>query len=251
MNYEIGHSFCDYFIMPRSLEIAAKSERRFLPKEKITAFYHPPRSEEIYNNLKDLLTIKKVNPLTPPFSTHDRNSWYSYYGEKIQLANINCPNIMFLDCDCLTIHDPSVIWDDDFDVAVMDATPWKKEHVMSDANFIKGWNKMFENYNKKSIPFFQTGIIATKDNIMREIKEEFIELMNEDLPIIEPFYPKNEYAFALALSDKKIKYLGFDIVQEFEWRKKPFFEDIHDWEKDLEPIICHVGSYGLGVKFDE
>lgn len=241
----IGHTFADWFIMPKSLEIAARSERRFLPKDKITAFYHPPRSIEVEEQLKNLVTIKKVPTITQPFAA--KGNWYSFYGEKIQLANLNSPNILYLDCDCLTVHDPSAIFDDDFDIAFMDATPWKKEHVFTDKRFIDGWKKMFENYGKKPVQFFQTGTIFAKDNILKEIKDEFIQYMSEDISLIEPFYPKNEYAFALCLSDKKIKYLGFDVVGEFEWRKLPFYTNIREWEKESYPLIWHVGCYGLNV----
>lgn len=246
MNWEIGHVFNDFFIMPKSLEIAAKSERRFLPKEKIIGFYTPPRSEEITNQLKDLLTLKNVPNLTPPFQA-TKGRWHSFYGEKIRLADMNSPNVLHLDCDCLTVHDPSRVFDADFDIAFIDATPWKKENVLYTEAFQRNWNNLFESHGKKPIPFFQASVIFAKDNILKEIKDEYISIMEEDIPLLESFYPKNEYAFALCCSEKKVKYLGFDIVGEFEWRDKPFYNDIKEWEKEETPLIWHIGNKGLHI----
>lgn len=244
MKYEIAHTFSDFFIMPLSLEIAAKSERRFLSRNKITAFYTPPRSDEIYKTINDLITVKKVPNVTNPFSTS--GGWYSHYGEKIHASSINSPNILFMDCDILTIHNPECLFDDDFDVAVPPITPAMKE-IMKDNGWQKRWNEIFKKCGKTPIPHFEIPIILFKDNILKEIKNEYMELIDTDLPRITDFFDKEQMVFALVLSGKKIKRLDYNEFGDFRFRNKPFYSHIREWEKESNPIIWHIGNRGLEV----
>lgn len=246
MRFEIAHSFCDWWTMPWTLEVGVKSERRFLPRDRITAFYHPPRSDDIYNHLKQFVNIKKVPIISSMFST--LGGFYSHYGEVAHNFEINCPNIASLDCDVLMVHDMESVWDDDFDVAVMDQTPYQKARS-KEHDFIKKWTEMFEKYGKKPRPYLSTGILFGKDNVLKEVKEEWISLMDEDLPVMTGAYCKNEYAFSMCMADKKVKYLDSSIIKDFPLRKTPFPQKIEDFEGEPYPLMWHIGIQGISTIF--
>lgn len=244
MDWHITHSFCDWWTMPWLLEIAVKTELRFLSKDRITAFYHPPRSQDVYNNLKNLVNIKEVPNISPMFST--LGGFYSRYGEVAHNFEVNCPNIASLDCDVFLVHDIECVWDDDFDVAVMDQTPYQKKRS-KEHDFIVGWEKMFQKFGKKPRPYMSTGILFGKDNVLKEVKDEWISLMGEDLPKLTGAYCKNEYAFSMCMHDKKIKYLDSSVVQDFPTRQTPFPRRLEDFEAEPKPLMWHLGIHGLGV----
>lgn len=247
MNFQTGHSFCDLWTMPECLAVAAKSTSRFISKEKINAFYHPPRSIEIENGLKDLLTLRKVPLISKPFSIV-LTRWYSYCGEKIHVKEINCPNVMLLDCDIMFVHDPTPLWDDDFDIAVMNASMWKRENVLHQPAWMKQWRDMFNKYNKKPIPYFASGFTLFKDNVLKEMSDDWLYFLNEDLPLLySAFFSKEEMALILASSGYRIKYYEDDIIKEAYKREQanlPFYLDIREWEKESEPIAWHIGYKG-------
>lgn len=247
MNFEIGHSVCDLWTMPECLAVAAKSASRFINKNKVNAFYHPPRSREIERYLEPLLNLHKVPLISKPFSTV-LTRWYSYCGEKMHISEINCPNVMLLDCDIMFVHDPTPLWDEDFDVAVMDASMWKKENVLHQPCWLKEWRDLFDKYNRKPIPYFSTGFTLFKDNILKEIIDDWVFYMNEDLPLLySAFFSKEEMALALAVSDCKIVRYFDNVIKEAYKREEanlPFYSNIKDWEKEPEPIAWHIGYRG-------
>jgi len=245
MDYRVSHTFSDFFIMPRSLFVAAKSERRFLPRNKITAFYTPPRSDEIYESINKLITVKKVPNITDPFSTG--GAWHSHYGEKIHASKLNSPNILFMDCDVLVVHNPEPIWDIDFDLAVAPVTPAMREHMKS-SDFTKRWNKFFESHGKKPRKHFECPIMFFKDNILKEIEDEYITLMAEKIEPVLPFFDKEQMVIALLMSDKKVEYLTYNEIGDFRFRDKPFYTNIVDWEAEPTPIIWHIGNQGLVIQ---
>jgi len=247
MRWEIGHSFCDLWIMPDILKIAAKSELRFLPKSRIHGFYHSPRSHEVEEELSKYLMLHNVPCIASTFTV--KGGFYSRYGEKIHVSEINCPNVALLDSDVLMVHDMDCIWDLDFDVAVIHNSPYM-ESMFKEQTFVNQWNEMFTKYGKRiNSPYVNAGIVFAKNNILREIRDEWIYLLDEDLPKLTHGYCKEEYVLSLCLADKNVLHLSKDIVKDFPLRESPFPTSIFEFEKESTPLMWHIGYYGLNVEF--
>lgn len=245
MQYEISHTFCDLWTLPDCLKSAILSERRFLPKEKINAFYNPPRSQEIYDIINPIANVIEAPLITRPHSTLE-GGLYQYYGEKIHYSSLNSPNILYMDCDTLTIHNPEIVFDDDFDIAVPTPSP-TMQMILKDPVSQKRWEKLFKRYDKKVGKWLCAPVAFLKDNIAKEIRDEYLFYMEEDLSLTHNFYNKDEICLSLVMADKKCKYLSSDVIDDWRYRKYPFYSNIKDWEKEPSPLIWHIGYKGMSV----
>ena len=175
--------------------------RRFIDKNDIIIYYTPPRSEENFDKLSSLAVVLKAENITKPFLFQKNR--FGRYGEKIHLCDVNDPTVMFLDADTLIKKDIRELIKGDYDFSARVGISGYKDFNQ----YI--WSEMFRRIDKKPIYLPNTGFMIFKNYTHREIKEEWLKYTND--PYLPNPHPssnaKEEYALALAVSGKKIKWM--------------------------------------------
>jgi len=203
------------YLIPNVLR-SLRSVQKFCTPQNIIIFYTPPRSKENFQKLSELAIVRKVPNITNPFAAFPTKG-KSHYGEKIHLCSVDDPTILFLDADTFVRKDlrPLLVGNYDFSARVGSGYS-KMNHEV--------WRTMFENYGKQPIPLPNTGFMIFKNYTHKHIRREWLRFLNENLPNPLPHsYLKEQYALALALSDRKIKWMtskehAFRWEGELGWR---------------------------------
>ncbi len=207
------------------------SLNKFIDKENIIVFFTPPRTKKSYHNLSKFATVIKTENITDPFMfvTDQENG---RYGEKIQLCDVDSPNVIFLDTDTIIKKNPLELLDGDYDVSGRIDDSYL--HVSAN-----DWLSLFRKMGKEPIPYMNTGFLIIKYNAHKKIKDDWLKYVNMDLPKIHPFsYQKDEYALALAISGTKIKWMSFR-EHAYRW-KREYLKDtyvLHGRKRSIKEII--------------
>lgn len=178
---------------------SAKTLLKFVDKNMITIFYTPPRSRKGLKQLSRVARVVEAENITSPFrfTTHKAG----YFGEKIHLCEVDTPNVIFLDGDTIVKKNPLELLQYEFDFSAR-VGPWYRYFNQ------KIWKSMFEKIGKEPIPMPNTGFMIFKNFCHKEIKEEWLKYLNSPLPNPNPKgYNKEQYALALAISGKKIRWM--------------------------------------------
>lgn len=183
-----------------------------MDKENIIVFFTPPRTEKSCLSLSKVATVIKTENITNPFLfVSEREN--GRYCEKIQLCDVDSPNVIFLDTDTIIKKNPLELLDGDYDVSGRMDDSFL--HV-----FPNDWLSLFRKMGKDPIPYMNTGFLIFKNNTHKKIKDEWLKYANMDLPKIHPFsYQKDEYALALTISGTKIKWLSFR-EHAYRWKRE-------------------------------
>lgn len=180
-----------------------KSLLRFTNKENIIVFYTPPRSSQNLVKLSRLAVVKQVPSLTKSFFVKQHNST-GRYGEKIHLCDVDCPNVVFLDCDTIVKKNLLPLLEGDFDFAARCDIDGKTGQIVWESEV---WKSMFKKVGRKPIPMPNSGFMIFKNYCHRKIREEWMKMMSGGLP--EPHYSaKEQCALALCVGAKRIKWLS-------------------------------------------
>jgi hypothetical protein len=221
-DYTVAYCVCDKGKMVEELITSLKSIEQFIDRKNLVIFYTPPRSKKNIDIFSKYAIVKEVENITPPFK-YLKNRPPSRFGEIIgHFEKVLSPNLFILDCDTIIKKDITELLVGDYDVAFRPDTMW--EYVDK-----KKWEKIFNKYEKKSIPIPNKGFMIFKNNIHKKIQNESMNFMKLDIPEIFPnSYQKDQYALALALSGYKIK-LFDKYVHAFHWHS----------EYNLDTYILH------------
>ena len=200
-----------------------KSLHKFVDKNDIIVFYTPPRSEQNYNRLSKLAIVKNVPNITKPFVCFkDRGP--GRYGEKIHLCDVDCSNVVFLDADTIVKKNPLNLLHGDYDFSARPAA--------ANCEFDKAiWENMFKKFGVKPILMPNAGFMIFKNYCHRDIKDLWLELINNDLPRPHSlYYHKEQYALALALAIKR---------KRIRWMKA--YEHAYLWkgEGKIDTYVLH------------
>lgn len=193
-----------------------KNVRKFFNRKDIFVFYTPPRNKENLYKLNKLAIVKEVPNITQPFIAFPHKG-LSHYGEKIHLCDVDSLNVIFLDADTVIKKNPLPLLIGDYDFS---ARVGNSYYSMDR----KIWNDMFRKFRKQIVPLPNTGFMIFKNYCHREIKQEWLRFVNSTLPNpLKHSYLKEQYALALALSGKKIKWMtkkehAFRWEGEFGWK---------------------------------
>jgi len=226
------YTVCDKKKLVKEIVRSLKSIRRFIEKEHIIVFYTPPRSEKVFKMLSRYAVVKPVPNITKPF-VFAKERGAGRYGEKIHVCDVDCPNVIFLDCDTIIKKNPLPLLVGDFDVAVRAGTANERFNR-------EIWEKMFRSRGADPIPMPSAAFIIFKNYAHKDIKNLWLSLTNSELENPHPEYNlKEQYALALALAitNKKIKWLS---KQEYAFRFRK--------EDETNAYVVHVGSQKLRRK---
>lgn len=173
----------------------------FVDKKDIVIFYTPPRSKKVFNKLSRMAEVRKVENITEPFKFQEKR--FGRFGEKIQLCNVDDPNVIFLNSDTEIIKNPRDLLIYDYDVSGRIGMGYL------DFDF-DIWENMFEG--RKVIPMLNAGFLIFKDFAHKKIRNKWLEYIEKDLDNPHPTqYFKDQYSLVLAISyhkDLKIRYMN-------------------------------------------
>lgn len=209
MEAKFVYTVCDKGNMVSECLKSIESLRKFVDKDSVIVFYTPPRNKATLAKLSNLARVQEVPNITKPFALA-QNLSPSHYGEKAHLCNLDYSTIVFLDGDTIIKKIPS--FSGDYDFSARQAT------FNQDLNPTI-WESMFKNVGKKPIPMPNTGFMIFKNYCHRAIREEWLKLIND--PCLPNPHPtsnlKEQYALALAISGKRIKWMTAK-EHAFKWR---------------------------------
>lgn len=108
---------------------------------------------------------------------------------------------MFLDCDTLIHDDPSIIFTDEFDIKMRSSTFQQQRYK---------WYKMFDHYDCEVHDWMpNTGVIAFKHEVHKQIQADWKNYMDEDLvsffPQIGSINLTDQWALALSIGDYQVE----------------------------------------------
>jgi len=216
-----------------------KTARKFFKREEIIVFYTPPRSRRNFQKLNKIATVKKVPNVTEPFVSFP-NRKPSYYGEKIHLCEVDRSEIVFLDSDTIVKKDLRPLLEGNYDFSARVGSGYYQMNL-------KIWREMFSQFGKQPIPMPNTGFMIFKNLCHQKIKHEWIKYMKTPLPNpLSRTYLKEQYALALALTGKKIKWMTKK-EHAFKWQgelglnsyvvhgtQNPFIKKIELWGRTFK-----------------
>jgi hypothetical protein len=182
------------------------SLRKYVDKKNILVFYTPPRCKLNNALLSKVAVVKEVDNVSKPFVFVEGNP-PSRYGEKCHLCDVPSSTVVFLDADTIVKKDLSPLLDGDFDFSARRHYPTRKSAIGSIDERV--WLETFRKLEKKPVPMPNCGFMIFKRFCHRKIKEEWLRHVNDNnLPnasLVDT--PKEQTALALALSEKKIRWL--------------------------------------------
>ena len=219
IDFKIVYTVSDKGTMIEDVVKSIRTVRRFIEKEHIIVFYTPPRSENNFQKLAELATVIKAKNITKPF-VFQKKRGFSRYGEKIHVCDVECPNVIFLDADTIVKKDISMLLEGDFDFSARSGS--------GNVDLNKSiWTEMFQKVGKQPILMPNTGFMIFKNYCHRQIKKEWLEYINDpSLPNPHPYSTlKEQYALALAVSGKKIKWMTHK-EHAFVW-KNEYYRDAY------------------------
>ena len=223
--FRVVYTVSDKGSMVKETLNSIRTVRRFVEKENVIVFYTPPRSEVNLNKLSDLAVVVKKDNITKPFY-FERNR-FGRYGEKIHLCDVDCPTVIFLDGDTIVKKDIRELLRDEYDFSARVGTAY---HDFN--QYI--WMNMFKRIKKEPIPMPNTGFMIFKDYTHKEIRDEWLRYINNPhLPNPHPeCYLKEQYALALAISGKKIKWMS---------EKEHLFGWTSERDETIDSYVIHLG----------
>lgn len=224
---KIVYSLSDVRNLVDSTIRSIRSLNYFIDKDDIIVFYTPPRSKNVFNKLSKISNVIKAKNITDPFMFQKNR--FGSYGEKIHLCEVDEPNIIFINSDTLVLKNPRELFVDmqyEYDVSSRVGLGY----LDFDFNI---WNKMFERIDKKPIPMLNTGFLVFMDFTHKKIMDEWLEYINMELDNPHPTsYMKDQYAFSLAVSGLRIRYMDKN-------------EHSFLWNKELNDTCVRHGSINL------
>ena len=202
-----------------------KSLRRFVNRDDIVVFCTPPIREKNIHALSRNAVVVESENLTEPFFMAKGKC--GRYGEKIHLCDVDSSRVVFLDCDTVVKKDPRELLDGDFDFSARIGSGYYEFNQYV-------WMKMFEKIGKDPIPMPNTGFMIFKNNVHKEIRDEWLKYINSPfLPNPHPSgFPKEQYALALAISGKRIRWMSKK-EHAFGWKKE---------ELNIDTYVLHLGT---------
>lgn len=200
-------------LVPLTLK-SLKSLSKFTDKKNIIVFYTPPRSNRNLVKLQQLAVVKQASNIIKPFRVHQHQ--IGRYGEKIHICDVDCLNVIFLDCDTVIKKDLTPLLDGEFDFAARSeifdfATRSKLQEYQS------SWETMFKQFNKKPIPMPNSGFMIFKNYCHKKIGEEWRKLMESDSTFGDRYIAREQCTLALCISEKRIRWLTAH-QHAFRWR---------------------------------
>lgn len=216
-----------------------KSLSRFVDKENITVICNPPYKSKQFERLADYGTLyqgsEEYQKLDLPLFRY-----------KIELCDIKCDNLIFLDCDTIIMKDITKLLDGDYDFYA------KEEPCRSFAGELKGtWNDIYwkEILKYLSLPLdalpYNDGFCIFKNRLHTKIKDKWIEYYQNyhnkiwNSPNTVDDMHHNEFALSLAIAGYKCKVMG-DTEHFFGWRAVPYTHSD-------ETYVLHIGTNKAGI----
>jgi hypothetical protein len=194
--------------------------KRKVDPSKIFVIYTPPYDpkDERFIRSTGVNIIKSKNQ-TQAFSMFGTDE-PSHYGEKIKITDIECENLVFLDCDTVVTGNIWRVLDGDFDIKARPGTTGTEDQE---------WEDLFDRFNEEYLDFMpNTGFLVFKNKSHRDIGDSWLSYVNASLDYDRGVLHKEQYALALAAGHKN-------------WEKMTMEEHVFGWEESLEPetVVYH------------
>jgi len=168
------------------LKYSILSARRFLDKNKIKVFLHPPYREDMDNIISDITGIAdvtfKYSHLTEPFAIHPLSEkWKNhkrYYGEKINVREIKEDNVILLDCDTIVYKNPDILFEGDFDFAGL-AMDLIQEQWQYKSRILMPTKRVFKLTNNPDVHMWAGAYLVFKNGTHRLIGDDWLYYFNQ------------------------------------------------------------------------
>jgi len=210
LKYKIIYTLSYKKDLPNDIMKSLKSLNRYINKENILVYYTPPINKEFTSKMEKYANIIYSYNSTDEFYFM-KNRGFIRAGEKIKLCDVDCKNVIFLDCDTIIKKDISLLLNEEYDFR------GRIEELAQSKFNARKWDALFLNRNLHPIPMFNTGFMIFKNNTHKKIKDNWVKYLNSDIKSVHPFsLQKEQYALALALSGYNIKYMS-NREHAFRW----------------------------------
>jgi len=251
VEYKIVYTLSDNKKMLEELKYSILSAIKYVSKENIIVVFTPPSNLDDIHEIQKIATVYIKNKnIAKPFSIHplDSNPIYNHYGDKIYIKDIDCPNILFLDCDTIIYNNPDRLFEGDFDFGGI-ATDLIPEQWQCKSGVINSLRRIYRLY-KQEIHLWDGGSLIFKNDSHKKIGDEWLRIYSEERDKLDYAMKPNRKTYdqaslTPAIYKYKLKTKVFDDSYIKKVRNNWSIEDIKN-----EVIILH-GNYiwdVLGIK---
>ncbi len=214
---------------------------QFIPKEDIILIVNPPNG------------IERLKKIFNKYATiYEGNKFYEEldlpnFKYKIEMCDIDCDNLVFLDCDTIILKDPRELLDGDYDFFGREEPCRSIDNNMKETWNQETWETNLARFNLPldSIPY-NDGFVIFKNKTHMKIKDDFIKYYkmynnNEiDSPNTVDDMHHNEFALSMAVSNYNCKVMD-DKHHWYGWRAIPY-------TKSDDSYVLHVGTDKSGLQ---
>ena len=168
------------------------SARRFLDREDIIVSFHPPYDAEMIDKIIEIdeFAIIELNQhhIGKPFNIHPlSDEWKDndrYYGEKINIRDVDSENVLLLDCDTLIINELSPLFEGDFDFGgrAMDLI---ENQWQNNSNLIIPTKRVLRLIKNKNVHMWAGAYCVFKNNFHKLIGDEWLDYYNNKRDILD------------------------------------------------------------------
>lgn len=209
--------------MVEDIIISISTLKNYVSSDEIVVYYTPPYNDQDEEKLRELgINLIKEENETNPFNIFEGEN-KSHYGEKIKSTQLDCQNLVFLDCDTVILNDIRKVLEGGFDVKARPGTTGEEDEE---------WRNLFERFDEEYLDFMpNAGFLVFKNRTHQDIGEKWLEYVNTDLEYDRGVNHQEQYALALATGDK-------------EWKKMSSEEHTFGWEEEPGPetVVYHKGT---------
>jgi len=214
--YKIVYTISNNEKMLEELKYSILSARRWLNKEDIVVIFTPPYDN---NSIKDIERIATVfikdNNIASSFSIHplSPNPIIKPYGDKIYIKDINCPNILFLDCDTIIYNNPDRLFEGDFDFGGI-ATDTIQEQWQYKSNSLQKLKRVYKLYNT-DCHLWDGGTLIFKNFSHQKIASDWLDIYENERNLMDYSLRPNRKTYdqtslTIAIYKHKLKTKIFD-----------------------------------------
>jgi hypothetical protein len=173
--------------MLEDLKYSILSARRFLEREDIVIFFTPPYNESIIEEFEKIATVERRDKHIVRLMKKSRNDEeLRAWGDKLYLTEVDCPNVLFLDCDTIVYNDPTPLMEGDFDFGGAHVDWHPRVHKW---NLFEKCKQVFNIPNDYKLHCWNAGHLAFKNYAHHKVKDKWIDLIDNREKDLRAFHP--------------------------------------------------------------
>jgi len=234
------------------------SARKYINKEDVLVYLHPPYNNENTELIDKIKKISKVTNLDDyigiPYSVHPKSDPNNkrYFGEKLNVINVDSDIVIALDCDTFIYKDPIILLEGDYDFGA-NATDLTKTSWQSKNNLIEIMRRVYKFKLSDEIHLWNGGTYIFKNRSHKKIGKYWLDIFNNDRNTLDycmkpnrKVYDQTALSVATAKYRLKLKTFSDKVISEVRGKEGK-------WSKDdipEESVIVHGNGLadGIGMK---